>query len=143
MRTILAVLCLSLVLALATTIGGFHEEEARADTPPYGVSFYLPTGNPTCSGEPYYGSGHTAAASPMYPIGTILEVRWHGYATVVRVNDCTPYPYGPWATFDLSWDTLEDLPGAYYAGRIYPEVTVLAYGDGVDPWSGWCYLYGC
>jgi rare lipoprotein A (peptidoglycan hydrolase) len=71
----------------------------------HSISYYSPNGNRTCSGEPYRGNEMTAAASPIYDLGTELRVRWQGRS--VRV------------AFDLSYRAAKKLR-ILEAGRIYP-----------------------
>jgi rare lipoprotein A (peptidoglycan hydrolase) len=83
------------------------------------ISYYSPNGNRTCSGEPYRGNEMTAAASPIYDLGTELRVRWQGRSVRVVVNDCTGLPHGANAAFDLSYRAAKKLR-ILEAGRIYP-----------------------
>jgi rare lipoprotein A (peptidoglycan hydrolase) len=83
------------------------------------ISYYSPNGNRTCSGEPYRGNEMTAAASPIYDLGTVLRVRWQGRSVRVVVNDCTGLPRGANAAFDLSYRAAKKLR-ILEAGRIYP-----------------------
>jgi rare lipoprotein A (peptidoglycan hydrolase) len=96
--------------------------QGRADATPTDVSFYYPTGNLTCSGDPYYGHEYTAAAAPyFYPVGTVLDVEWpmdSGNVVRVVVNDCTPYAH----TFDLSYAAASSLGYDYPEGRVFADV---------------------
>jgi rare lipoprotein A (peptidoglycan hydrolase) len=86
----------------------------------HSISYYSPNGGTrTCSGEPYRGKEMTAAASPIYDLGTVLRVRWHGRSVQVVVNDCTSQAHGAKASFDLSYRAAKKLR-MLEMGRIYP-----------------------
>jgi len=94
----------------------------------HSISYYSPNGAKTCSGEPYRGKEMTAAASPIYDLGTVLRVRWHGSSVQVVVNDCTPLAHGPHARFDLSYRAAKKVR-MLKEGRIYaPEAKVKVVG---------------
>ena len=98
----------------------------------HSISYYSPTGDRTCSGEPYRGNELTAAASPIYDLGTVLRVRWHGRSVRVVVNDCTPLSRGPNAAFDLSYRAAKKLH-MLKVGRIYrPDAKVRVVGHDRD-----------
>lgn len=82
------------------------------------ISAYEPSGYATCSGEPYFGYEYTAAASPIYEVGSILRIHYRGSFVDVVTNDCTPY----WSTFDIS------MPAAYAIG-LAPNVGRCYYPD--------------
>jgi rare lipoprotein A len=82
------------------------QEEARADE--LVSSWYGPglEGNLTASGEVFEPYTEYTAASPYYPMGTILRVCYVD-CTVVRVNDRGPYVVG--RNLDLSAVAAEDI----------------------------------
>jgi rare lipoprotein A (peptidoglycan hydrolase) len=85
------------------------------------ISYYSPNGGTrTCSGEPYRGKEMTAAASPIYDLGTVLRVRWHSRSVRVVVNDCASKAHGAKASFDLSYRAAKRLR-MLEVGRIYPS----------------------
>ncbi len=92
------------------------------------IAYYSPNGTRTCSGEPYRGKEMTAAASPIYDLGTVLRVRWHGRSVQVVVNDCTSRAHGANASFDLSYRAAKKLR-MLKVGRIYrPDAKVKVVG---------------
>jgi rare lipoprotein A (peptidoglycan hydrolase) len=112
-----ATLCLAIAFLSSQTTA----EAAKGGHHWHSISYYSPkNGATTCSGELYRRNRKTAAASPIFRLGSVLRVSWRGRSVRVVVNDCTPQAHGPHASFDLSYKAAKQLR-MLKEGRIYPK----------------------